>query len=176
MSSIAKVIELVAEADEGWEEAAHNVRRARPRVRQGRTLKPIETVLLIDDDPDTRDILRTYLGHHGYAVAEARTLADGLRMAAAVRPSVIVCELIVPWPNGPCMLDALEAASLRAPVTIVLTAELHWDVRAHAARLGVPLLAKPINPADVLAEIRRRAVRPSPEDLAPARQPVARGA
>jgi two-component system OmpR family response regulator len=50
------------------------------------------TVLLIDDDPETRDLLGARLGESGFVVFTARGEADGAAMARAVRPAVILLE------------------------------------------------------------------------------------
>ncbi len=94
-------------------------------------------VLLVDDDADTRTILRVALEHFGYAVSEAADAERGLDLARRTAPDVVVSELWVPNERGSCLFAA----------------QLRHDEGAHRARLLV--LTTRTQPSD--AESARRA-------------------
>lgn len=81
------------------------------------------TVLIVDPDDDTRQIntvVFEYVGHRALAVA---TATEGLRLAAALRPDVIVAELGVPPHGGEHFLCCLRAdPRTRAIPVIAFTA------------------------------------------------------
>lgn len=87
------------------------------------------TVLLIDDDPETRDILGLRLEEAGFNVFTARGEMDGAARARAIRPDVIVLEF-----GGRDSLDSLalgrrvrEGAGLSpAPAPVVYAGREDW--------------------------------------------------
>jgi CheY-like chemotaxis protein len=57
-------------------------------------------VLIVDDDPATRLLVRTVLTHAGHTVVEAATGRDGLAQAALARPDLILIDLSMPSMSG----------------------------------------------------------------------------
>ena len=55
-----------------------------------------QTVLVIDDDPIVHDLLTRLLAREGLQVVSAFSGAEGLRLAAAVRPAVITLDVMMP--------------------------------------------------------------------------------
>ena len=68
--------------------------RPRGRVRLQRR------ILVVDDDPDTRNLLQLVLELEGYAVDTAANGLDALQRARQVRPDVIVLDLMMPLMDG----------------------------------------------------------------------------
>ncbi|HEX8347077.1 MAG TPA: PAS domain S-box protein [Actinoplanes sp.] len=58
------------------------------------------TVLVVDDDPANRELLRTVLGCHGHEVLEAAEAAQGLRLARGQHPDVVVTDVLMPGMDG----------------------------------------------------------------------------
>lgn len=116
-----------------------------------------KTVLLVDDDEDSRAICSTILKHHGYEVLEATDGDGGVRMAAESKPDAIVMDLNLP------VLDGLEATKQikEAPETrdiavIILTARTSPADLAQGRDSGCDsYLTKPCPPVQVLEEVQR---------------------
>ena len=53
-------------------------------------------VLVVEDDPDTQEILRTILEKEGASVSLASTAVEGLQTFLRVRPDVLLCDLGLP--------------------------------------------------------------------------------
>jgi CheY-like chemotaxis protein len=69
-------------------------------LRKYGALSAPPTVLVVEDDATTRDMLRTSLEREQFAVIEAHDGVQGLEMLASVRPSLILLDLMMPKLNG----------------------------------------------------------------------------
>jgi hypothetical protein len=58
------------------------------------------TVLVVEDDPTTRDLLRTSLEREDFAVIEAHDGVAGLEVLASIRPALILLDLMMPKLDG----------------------------------------------------------------------------
>ena len=67
------------------------------------------TILIADDDSNTRLLVRTVLEHAGYDVIEAPNGVKALESAAAASPDLILLDLSLPDISGPELLRALRA-------------------------------------------------------------------
>jgi len=52
-------------------------------------------ILIIDDDPDFAESIATFLELHGHSVVHTGNSAEGLTLAAALRPDVILCDVMM---------------------------------------------------------------------------------
>ena len=105
--------------------------------------KPI--ILIVDDEPDSRDALQTLLGTWGYATEIASEGREALQKAAALRPSVVVTDLMMPDMDGLSLLTALQQEMPRMPV-IILTGRATVDTAVGAMRQGAyDYLTKPVD-------------------------------
>lgn len=114
---------------------------ARRRVAPG--LSPRRTVLVIDDDPIARYIIREWLPRDRYAIFEAASGPEGIRLAGEERPDLIVLDLVMPVMDGYEVLDRLRAdPDLRKiPILIRTSQGLDADER-RALGATVAVLSK----------------------------------
>ena len=112
-------------------------------------------VLIIDDDPDIRLIVRVSLSRRGVVVAEASGGPDGLRSARDDRPDVIVLDVMMPEMDGPATLEALLADPAIAGVPVVfLTAKAMRSEIDRLRALGAAgVLLKPFDPLSLAGEL-----------------------
>ena len=66
-------------------------------------------MLIIDDDPTIRDLLRRFLSKEGFGVASAASGAQGLELARQLKPAVITLDVMMPGMDGWAVLSALKA-------------------------------------------------------------------
>jgi PAS domain S-box-containing protein len=106
-------------------------------------------ILIVDDDRDTRQILRMALELDGYEVIEAATGRDGVRQAAQHLPDAITLDLVMPDGDGRWVLSQLQANPLtgRIPVIVVSGADAGDLTNA-------PILHKPFDPTDLATTVR----------------------
>jgi len=60
----------------------------------------IPQVLVVDDEPNIRELVQIALKFHGCAVSTAANGADALRLAEAARPDLIVLDVVLPDLDG----------------------------------------------------------------------------
>lgn len=80
------------------------------------------TVVVLEDDPDSLEVLRQMLAAFNATVLEARNGAEGMRLLARVRPpQLILCDLMMPVVNGFQFMDWLvgQPRLCRIPVVAV---------------------------------------------------------
>jgi two-component system phosphate regulon response regulator OmpR len=110
-------------------------------------------ILVVDDDPDLRDLLGSYLGANGFSVASA---GDGVAMWAALTHTpadAIVLDLMLPGEDGLALTRALRAKS-SVPI-LMLSARGEELDRVIGLEVGVDdYLAKPFGPRELLARLR----------------------
>ena len=131
-------------------------------------------IWVVDDDPELRTMLATYLGDQGYLV---RTLADGAQLQARLqgqlggeRPDLLVLDLMLPGDDGLTLLRRLRDGGDDLPV-LMLTARADGVDRIIGLEQGADdYLAKPFLPRELTARIeavlRRRGRSPSGTPLA----------
>ena len=130
-------------------------------------------ILVVDDDPDLRDLLASYLGSNGFVVASA---GDGTAMWAALEaamPDAIVLDLMLPGVDGLALTRALRVKS-SVPI-LMLSARGEELDRVIGLEVGADdYLAKPFGPRELLARLRallRRGHTAATEPAVPAAQP-----
>jgi two-component system OmpR family response regulator len=136
----------------------------------------MDNILIVDDDREIRELLKTYLERNGYRTT---TAADGRGMWAALeqhRVDLIVLDLMMPGEDGLTLCRNLRAhATLSNLPVIMLTALGEETDRIVGLEMGADdYLPKPFNPRELLARIKsvlRRAhgVPTSPEESETAR-------
>jgi len=112
-------------------------------------------VLLIDDNEDSRVVYRTMLAHAGIEVVTLSDGGDGLQVARAVKPSVIVLDVGVPATSGLEVVQELRNDSSLAETTVIaLTASVLKEEQQQLADAGCnAVLMKPTEPTTVLSAV-----------------------
>ncbi len=107
---------------------------------------PAETadcVLVVDDDPATRDLLARFLHREGFAVRSAGDGRSGLALARALKPRVILLDVMMPQMDGWSVLAAIKAEPELAEIPVVMISFVNEP--SLAASLGAEdFLAKPV--------------------------------
>jgi PAS domain S-box-containing protein len=89
------------------------------RYRRG----PGAGVLIVEDDADTRAMLRRSLEKEGWSVSEAENGRVGLERVASVEPALVLLDLMMPEMDGFEFLDQLRLRPGTAPDVVVITAK-----------------------------------------------------
>src|SRR5262249_2439649 len=84
------------------------------------TGKDAGTVLVVDDDPAVRDLMRRYLDREGFRVVAAANGHEGLRLARQLRPAAITLDVLMPGMDGWDVLTALKADPGTADIPVIM--------------------------------------------------------
>ena len=108
-------------------------------------------ILVVDDEPAIRELLRLHLQNAGYEVVEANdaVVAGKMILAKAWRIDLLVVDAHMPYMTGIDFAAAVIADTTLPPVPIILITG-HSALAERADVLGVPCLMKPFT-ADTLA-------------------------
>jgi DNA-binding response OmpR family regulator len=121
-----------------------------PARRQPPT-EPI--VLIVDDDPDARQIYGTFLRSKGWTAFTAVDGRSGIDKAIELKPDAIVLDLAMSRVDGWTVLKELRGSSWTADIPIVVVSALQ-DARDDALRVGADAyLMKPCDPDVVWTQI-----------------------
>ncbi len=119
-------------------------------------------ILVVEDDPTLRLVLRDNLQSEGYNVDVAADGASAVKRARTTIPDLIVLDLTLPDHDGFELLPILRSLG-QVPI-IVLTARTQRSEKLKGLTLGADdYITKPFDPAELLARIRAvlRRVRPT---------------
>src|SRR6478736_8524166 len=127
-----------------------------------------KTLLVVDDDSQLRQLVREYLGEHGYTVLVA---GDGTEMWAEMAKTpvdMVILDLMLPGEDGLALCRALRARS--AMPILMLTARGEETDRIVGLEMGADdYLPKPFSPRELLARIKAvlKRTRSLPPNLRP---------
>ncbi|QDV38154.1 response regulator transcription factor [Tautonia plasticadhaerens] len=96
-----------------------------------------KTILLVDDDPEIIDSMRTVLEGKGYRVLVARDGNAGLAAAEREEPDLIILDMMMPRKSGFLVLEKLRTRPEGLIPTIMITGNEGSRHRAYAEFLGV---------------------------------------
>ena len=117
------------------------------------------SVLVVDDDPDARDVLQTILEEHRMTVRAVPSAAEAIRALDAQLPDVIVSDIGMPHEDGFSLMRRIRRrgpdAGGNVPA-IALTAYAAERDKAEAAAAGYQAhVSKPFEPDELLATVAR---------------------
>ncbi len=111
------------------------------------------TILLVDDDPHIRDMLRFALTREGLAVAEAENGVQALDMAASLRPDLIILDIMMPEMDGTEVCRQLRRHS-RVPIVFLSSRDDEIDRVLGLELGGDDYVGKPFSPRELVARVK----------------------
>jgi PleD family two-component response regulator len=117
---------------------------------------PVPKVLLVDDDPTTRNIISHFLRKEEFLVIKASGGSDGLARARAERPDLLVVDAAAPGMNGFELLSILrrEPETRDVPV-LMLSSSDDEDSIVKSLEEGADSIVKPFSPRVLVAKIKK---------------------
>ena len=108
------------------------------------------TVLVVDDEPDIRYLLRVTLERAGYTVVEAAHGRAALEQMRRSRPQLVLTDRMMPRMNGSDLIERLRADESTKAIPIVLITSTRGDQAGADA-----LLTKPFDPIELVELVDR---------------------
>lgn len=123
-------------------------------------------ILVVEDEPQLRGLLRLYLEREGYRVTDVGDGAAALTAYDADGADLVILDLMLPAMQGETVLEALRD---RDAVPVLITSAKRTDAeRIAGLRAGADdYLAKPFNPHELTARVAAilRRARPDPDEI-----------
>ena len=121
-------------------------------------MSPAPRILIVDDQPDLRLLVRLTFQGQGYDVHEAATGEAALEACAVSMPDIMLLDVMMPGIDGYEVCRRLKGDPRAGRVLVVLMTAGHQETeRVRALEAGADLyLAKPFSPAQLLELVRAR--------------------
>ena len=114
-------------------------------------------MLVIDDEPDARELLKRLLESVGASVYLAQSAEQGIEYLLTTSVDVLICDIGMPDVDGYSVMRhirALDDARKSEVAAVALTAYARLEDRTEAIRAGFQNhLSKPVEPAELLAVV-----------------------
>jgi CheY-like chemotaxis protein len=125
------------------------------------------SILVVDDNPDDREFVRTSLEHYGAVVRTAASAHEACERFRVDRPDVLVSDLVMPQEDGLDLIRQIrvmdERTGTRTPAA-ALSALARAEDRRRALSAGYQMhVTKPIDPLELASTIERLAAGTLPE-------------
>jgi PAS domain S-box-containing protein len=118
----------------------------------------IESILVIDDDPDVRAFISESLAEQGYRVTDASDGKSGLSAFAAEQPDLVVLDFIMPGLSGADVAGRILSTHPEQPILFVSGYSETDSIRRIAP--NAPLLTKPFRAEALSKAVRTALLRP----------------
>jgi DNA-binding response OmpR family regulator len=110
-------------------------------------------ILVIEDHPTVREVLRTLLGMEDYEVAVAPNGEAGLALADMLQPEVVILDVGMPGLNGYEVCRAIKSRAEHTRIVMVTARTSEEDERAGRQAGADAYLRKPFSPLDILEAV-----------------------
>ena len=116
-------------------------------------------ILVVDDEPDARDLVRRFLAECGATPALAASVAEAQELLETFAPDVIISDIGMPERDGYDFIRDLRTKGCKTPA-VALTAFARAEDRIRSIQSGYQThLPKPIEPAELVAVVASLAGR-----------------
>lgn len=114
-----------------------------------------QTILIVDDEKEIRELLRLYIEKDGYSVMQAENGLEALKQADSAQIDLAIIDIMMPELDGYQLIKALRERGNLPIIVVSAKTENHEKI------LGLDLgaddyVTKPFDPLEVLARIRAR--------------------
>jgi DNA-binding response OmpR family regulator len=118
-------------------------------------MPPAATVLVVEDDPVILRLLEVNFELEGFAVLLAHDGAEGIEVARAERPDVIISDIMMPRVSGIELVEALRADAVTASIPVILLSAKAQtgDLKAGMDAGADDYVTKPFEPLDLVDRV-----------------------
>lgn len=115
-----------------------------------------ETILVVDDEEDIRELVRYNLSKAGFNVVTAASGEEGLSLAQQIKPSLIVLDIMLPGIDGLEVCRRLKGDNALKTIPLVMISALgeEKDVVAGLELGADDYVSKPFSPGVLLARVK----------------------
>ena len=126
----------------------------RPTGESEKRVSPKATILVVDDEPDVREVLEEYFSTHGYAVLGAESASAARAIAAAQPVDLALVDLHMPGEDGLSLARHLRERYARVAIVMLTSASTVVD-RIVGLEMGADdYVPKPFDPRELAARVK----------------------
>jgi two-component system OmpR family response regulator len=111
-------------------------------------------VLVVDDEPNIRELVQVALSFHGFDVTTSATGEDALQITGAYRPDLIVLDVLLPDIDGFEVCQRLRSAANDVPVIFLTARDATADTVTGLTIGGDDYITKPFSVEALVARVR----------------------
>lgn len=127
---------------------------------------PKETILVVEDEPDIREVIQYNLNREGFGVLSSADGEDGLRLARERAPDLVLLDLMLPSVDGVDVCRRLKEDPITRgiPVIMVTAKGEETDVVLGLGLGADDYIKKPFSPKELVARVRAVLRRGAPKE------------
>ncbi len=113
------------------------------------------TVLVVDDDPDIRELVQLKLDLSGYTTIVAGDGIEALQRVAEAQPDLVILDVMMPGLSGFAVCEQLrdDPETARLPVILLTAKAQESDLERGFAAGAVDYLVKPFSPRELVSRV-----------------------
>lgn len=111
-------------------------------------------ILIVDDEPRIRELIREHLQYAGFSCEEASDGAAALSMLSAGTFDLVVLDIMMPYMDGLSCLREMRTRRITAPVIMLTARSEEYDKLAGLEGGADDYVVKPFSPRELVARIR----------------------
>ncbi|WP_340014409.1 response regulator transcription factor [Paenibacillus sp. FSL K6-1318] len=113
----------------------------------------MSTILVVDDEPDIRDVIHVYLRNEGYHVIEAANGEEALNMIKTTSVQLVILDVMMPIMDGIKACFKIREVST-IPIIMLSAKEEDIDKITGLTTGADDYMVKPFNPLELLARVK----------------------
>ncbi|MCR8633353.1 MULTISPECIES: response regulator transcription factor [Paenibacillus] len=118
-----------------------------------------QTILVVEDDPEIRDVIRLYLEKHKFTVALADRGDEALQLVRTVQPDLIILDVLLPGKDGFEVCKEIRQET-SVPVLFLSCKKEEQDKITGLTLGGDDYITKPFSPNELIARVQANLRRP----------------
>ncbi len=113
-------------------------------------------ILVVEDEPDLLELLRTHFKDEGFAIATATNGVDAIRKARSLAPDLIILDVMLPELDGFAVCEILRRNEETAKVPILMVTGLTSQLtRCAGIESGATdFVTKPVTPDEIVSRVK----------------------
>lgn len=115
-------------------------------------MKPF-SLLIIDDEPQMRKLIRTFLERDGYEVHEATDGIDALAKIESIQPHLCIVDVMMPYMDGFAFAKEMMKRATKIPLIFLSAKGEEWDKIEGLKLGGDDYIVKPFMPGELMARV-----------------------
>ena len=112
------------------------------------------TILIVDDEPLIRDLIREHLTHEGFSCVEAADGSSALARLGQGGIDLVILDIMMPFVDGMTCLRQMRASRINTPVIMPTARSEEYDKLAGLENGADDYVVKPFSPRELVARVK----------------------